>query len=1203
MEHNPSFLRKYWLLLLSTVSFVLIIVLYHGQVNKSEQQVLSEVQEVFFKKEKELHQILREKTELLRKGKVNEVVSSNETFFTHLYKNDSLISWSTNELPIIRYADIHFPSTGLIHLQNGWYYSEFRIVDRYIVAASFLIKRDFAYENKDLKNLYAEDFSIAEGFDLSINPELEGLENAEGNYLFSFSENETSRITRNSSIKLLILLACGLIPLFYWLIRVVFPKWTIPQLISSLVGLMILRTISTGALDLFNPFEFYRPSLYGSNHLFPSFLDYLLNVGVLIYGLKVLGQINKLLEKEKQSKAYQFILLIGFFPFWHFFIWLSKGLVENSNIPLQFDQVFQLNAYSFIALISLGAMFHTYFVILRDIIVSWIKGTESISKSVFLIVFCGFIYFLLVIFGGQGTLFSALFPLLFILLLLFLSQKSTSRNQFTQGLAYLFLFALCLATNLGVYNTKKEQTERQLFAEQLRTDKDPITEIEFTKVIPKIIDDTYLKKFLDADQDLFVSDFIDAIERRLFNEFWERYDMEFFLFAEDGTSCIDNLAYTQEEVEDVINTHGKGIPFSEHVFFIADYIDQYSYLLKVPITGKKGGKGVFYGTFKSKRIPEEIGFPRLLISKNAKVFETLERYSIAKYHEGSLINKYGEYAYPTLFESIKIDKSFRSQYITSNEHSHYVLLRDEGGYLVLSAKEFTWIDLITTFSYLFCFLGVMLLPLFFRKREKTRDLKNLSLAMKIQLVMISLVFFSLLIYGFGSGTFVQNQYNRYTNDVITEKLSSVSLEFSSKFSKDSTLSIETTGNRMEFYLRKFARVFVTDINFYDPNGYLVATSRPRVYNVGLLSEQMNPRALKAMKSENESEFIHLEQIGDLSYSSAYLPYIGLNGKLMGYLNLQHFGQQKDFEVQIQRFLMAIVNVFMFLLATSVIVAILVSGWLTAPLRLIQERFSTVNFGAVNEPIEYDREDEIGSLIKEYNKKIDELALTAQQLAQSERENAWREMAKQVAHEIKNPLTPMKLSLQHFQRIYDQKAPVSNEKINSLVSSLVEQIDGLTRIANEFSSFAKMPNPKVEEVELISLIKPLLALFGEANAVNISFSSNKEAIVMRADKDMILRILNNVVKNSVQATREVESPLIHLVITESAENIEISVQDNGKGISKEEKKNIFVPYFTTKSNGTGLGLAMVKQMVEIHHGNIYFESDTNSGTTFVISFPK
>ena len=198
---------------------------------------------------------------------------------------------------------------------------------------------------------------------------------------------------------------------------------------------------------------------------------------------------------------------------------------------------------------------------------------------------------------------------------------------------------------------------------------------------------------------------------------------------------------------------------------------------------------------------------------------------------------------------------------------------------------------------------------------------------------------------------------------------------------------------------------------------------------------------------------------------------------------------------------------------------------------------------------------------------------------------------------------MKLSLQHFQRIYDQDKPVSNEKIDNLVSSIVEQIDGLTRIANEFSSFAKMPNPKVDEIELIALIKPLMALFGEANELQIDLEVNQSSIHIKADKDMVLRIFNNLIKNSVQATNGIESPKIQLSIQDLKDTIQISVSDNGKGISEEEKQHIFVPYFTTKSTGTGLGLAMVKQMVEIHHGEIYFESTPNVGTTFTISFPK
>ena len=323
---------------------------------------------------------------------------------------------------------------------------------------------------------------------------------------------------------------------------------------------------------------------------------------------------------------------------------------------------------------------------------------------------------------------------------------------------------------------------------------------------------------------------------------------------------------------------------------------------------------------------------------------------------------------------------------------------------------------------------------------------------------------------------------------------------------------------------------------------------------------------------------------------------------MGYINLQHFGQQREFENQIQKFLVAIINVFILLLAISIILAIFISNWLTAPLRILQTSFAKVKFGKHNEQILYDKEDEIGALVKDYNKKLDELEFTAQQLAKSEIEMAWREMAKQVAHEIKNPLTPMKLSVQQLLRTYNPEDPASGEKLKKVSNSIIEQIDALTKIANEFSNFAKMPRPNEEEIELVSLIENVMALFVGSEGVKIEMESQLTSVKIKGDKDQFVRVFNNLIKNAIQAIPSDRNGKIEIRITTQNNSVSISVSDNGIGIPEEKRFKIFVPYFTTKSNGTGLGLAMVKQIIENHQGTIDFEPNEVMGTVFIIKLP-
>jgi nitrogen fixation/metabolism regulation signal transduction histidine kinase len=364
---------------------------------------------------------------------------------------------------------------------------------------------------------------------------------------------------------------------------------------------------------------------------------------------------------------------------------------------------------------------------------------------------------------------------------------------------------------------------------------------------------------------------------------------------------------------------------------------------------------------------------------------------------------------------------------------------------------------------------------------------------------------------------------------------------------------------------------------------------------------MNANAFNQLKIQNKSEYSHQENIGELNYISAYLPFFNSDGKLLAFVNLQHFGQQQELESQIQQFLVAIINVFMLLLAISIILAIVMSNWVTKPLRFLQTNLSLIQFGKKNQIIEYDKNDEIGVLIREYNKKLLELEQTAEQLAKSERESAWRDMAKQVAHEIKNPLTPMKLSIQQMMRVFEKENPAAKEKVDRLANSLIEQIDGLTRIANEFSNFAKMPSPLLEKVELVDIIKNVISIF-EQEGVAIKFESSLNIIELQADKDQLIRAINNLLQNSIQAFDSKKDGVIKISIEVVDDFCKISIKDNGKGIPADRQNKVFVPYFTTKSTGTGIGLSITKQIIENHNGKIYFESQENKGTIFFVELP-
>ncbi|MFZ9028533.1 MAG: sensor histidine kinase [Crocinitomicaceae bacterium] len=1184
-----------------------------GYVLRSEQArghsaEVKVFQERFLELERELDRRLDENFKSFRDKGIEERWingAQSENVNIHVYRRDSLKYWSTNELPILRFAEIHFPAQGLVHLQNGWYYAKMKSADHLTVCASFLIKQDYSYQNDDLENDFADHLKLDFSADISLdrdNEENYSIKDSKGDYVLSIQPQHANQYSETKAVVLLLLLVAGIIFLVIAFLQLI-PKGK-PWNIVAPIFLLFVRYLAL-KLEWFGFMEDvqgFDPTLYASSGWFPTFFDFLLNVALISY---LLFHIGRLLEGQ-MTKSLKTILgvvsmVIGVLVWW-LITWLIKGSVDNSTIPLVFQELFTLNAYSIITVAAIGVLFYSFLQFLKSVFQELGKTNLSPSVVVLMLFFVGCGYFAYDLLFGTKLIYAAAFPLLVMGLLFYVVLLRGSEINLNSGMVILFLFSMVVALHYDQVNRKKEEQERKLYANQFATERSVAAEAEYMNTLEKLKEDNFLSRYISSPASLSISDFQDGLERRVFNGFWERYELSFAMFAMNNDPLIKDVGVSKQELDEIIESSGEVSQISPSMYFIDDYKGQYTYIIHEILEGRDSTQAHFYCTLKSKKIPEEIGFPRLLISTDANVSEPLENYSIAKYHNNQLVTKYGEFDYPTHLAILDVRSQQQDGFLRFDGFDHYFLRRGQKDYLILSKEEGKFSDLFTSFSYLFSFFGILLIPVLFRRRGSTSSGKVISLALKIQIALVSIVFLSLFAFGWGTGSFVSTQYNEFTNDVITEKLNSVETEVKSKLGSFEQLTLEENGNYMQYILQKFSRVFFTDINLYNTDGYLLATSRPKVFNKGLISEQMNPRAYRNLNYGKKSEYVHREKIGKLSYSSAYQPFYNKKGAMLGYINLQHFGQQQEFESQIEQFLVAIINVFILLLAVSTVLAIFISNWLTEPLRILQESFAAVKFGEHNQSISYDKEDEIGALVKEYNQKLAELELTAQQLARSERESAWREMAKQVAHEIKNPLTPMKLSVQQLLRSYDPSDPESEERLKRVANSMIEQIDALTKIANEFSNFAKMPQLMNERMNIVPVIEGVCQLFSDSG-VQLNFETFTDTIYGDIDKDQFVRVFNNLIQNAVQSIAPDTEGQIAVRIMDHANQVKIEIEDNGQGIEEEMRSKIFVPYFTTKGTGTGLGLAMVKQIIENHGGSIYFDSEIGKGTCFTIMLPK
>ncbi|HSZ85913.1 MAG TPA: HAMP domain-containing sensor histidine kinase, partial [Puia sp.] len=392
-----------------------------------------------------------------------------------------------------------------------------------------------------------------------------------------------------------------------------------------------------------------------------------------------------------------------------------------------------------------------------------------------------------------------------------------------------------------------------------------------------------------------------------------------------------------------------------------------------------------------------------------------------------------------------------------------------------------------------------------------------------------------------------------------------------------------------------------DVNLYDVDGNLIVSSNPFVYNKAILNEKMNPTAYYNIHNLSSIEFFNNEEIGKISYLSIYGPLRDENGDAYAYLNIPSYRTEDELKDEISKFLVTIIdlNAFIFLIAGTI--ALFLTNKITSSFTLISEKMRDVNLGKTNEEIEWKRKDEIGELVKEYNKMVRKLEESAAVFAKSEREGAWREMARQVAHEIKNPLTPMKLSIQYLQKAIDNNSDNIKELTTGVANTLVEQIDHLSKIAADFSQFANIGNPRNEIFDLHEMLHPLTALYETTENIMFKWVPVHEKVMVNADKTQLNRLFTNLLQNALEACHK-EKRIISVSEELNGNSVIVKVTDNGEGIPASTQSKIFIPNFTTKSSGTGLGLAMSKTIVEQAKGKIWFTTEVGEGTTFFVELP-
>jgi two-component system, NtrC family, nitrogen regulation sensor histidine kinase NtrY len=1218
-------INKYSILIFAVCFFVTAAILENSLLKKHpEIHLIEDFQAELHQNEKELQFLLNQIIALAEKdnfdGNFAEHLNLNKLdidlmeekgFGFLVYRSGKLHYWSDRSVAF--YGNLFdFPAEKkILQLPNGYYLILRENAKDYEIFGLHLIKYHYQFENKYLKNSFFRGYDLPDEFEIDLNPSDDDypVYSSNGDFLFSVYPRGTYLCTTRQLYLPGIIYFLGLLILLLYFRRefIESPAPYFLKLFGLAIALFLVYWLHLifHIPKVFFLLRFFSPSVFALNYWLPSLGDFFLLSIFFLFWLYQFGKhlnIDQLRQNSMLSRKATGILLLTFsgstYLLVHYYI---RRLIFNSTISFSLNRIIEISAQSVLAIFSVGLLLLAVLFLTVKIVDHFRKDFRFVNLVALTLLICLFLAGVQ-FFSKKGISLEAL-------LLFFAAATLTSlisRNYLRRfTLSYLIIFtALASLYSLRVFYTTiadKQRNEQRLMSVTLVAERDPAAEVFLAEIQKSIeVDSAIPRLLIEGDEEALMN----YIEETYFSSYFRQYDVWFMICS--GSDSIDVEMYNRTELcidffENMIEAQGVKIP-GTNFYFMDNMNGRISYTgwIDYPLYAEKRGVSIFI-ELNSELLIEGIGFPELLIDKSMAKPENYKKYSYAKYYGGELTDKHGDYNYNYFVHAyLTSDREF--EYNRWDGMEHLIYHTREDNYVIVSRELYNFVDYLISFPYLFVFyfISVMIL-LIIENRTIRRRSGKLDLKFRIQVTIISIVFISLLVVALVTIGYNLRQYKERHQSDLNEKMVSIATEIDMQLEEVP----ELTPGIIEWLnpeLTRLSNIFRTDINIYGTDGNLIASSRPEIFQRGLISGRMNSKAFHEIFNNFQISYFQPEKIGLMSYLSAYKPVINNTGKYLGVLNLPYFIKQDRYSQELSTIVVAFINLYVLLFLASVIVAIFTANQITRPLVLIQENLRKIKLGKRNEPIFYNRNDEIGSLVKEYNKKVDELAVSAELLARSERESAWREMAKQIAHEIKNPLTPMKLNIQHLQRTKG-KGEEYDKFINRITNTLIEQIDNLSNIATEFSNFAKIPNARNQIFKLAEQVKKVIELFETHQKISLEFHSNGlEYIEVNADRDQLSQAIINLLKNAIQSIPEEQEGKVEINLSRRDHMAVIAVSDNGQGIPDELRDKLFSPSFTTKTSGMGLGLAIVKNIVENFSGHVWFETSQHNGSVFYVEIP-
>ena len=773
-------------------------------------------------------------------------------------------------------------------------------------------------------------------------------------------------------------------------------------------------------------------------------------------------------------------------------------------------------------------------------------------------------------------------------------------------ICFALIFSLYFTFTASIIGFRKEQDRVLVWANRLAVERDLGLEIRFRNVEDAIAGDQLISTLSTIENGAGVIS--NRISEYYLSRIRQDYNMSVLVFNNQdqaATSYFNNIVMTGTRIADesrfffMKDANGHSSYAGLFMYYVPDAgVTRMILMVESNSNRENRGYNSIVGRFSN---PGEINIPA--------------NYSYAKYDSERLMSYKGNYAYPTVFETEggKTLDETEAKVSRSNGHVHFLHKVSDEETIVISRSQRNAMVYFTSFSYLFLAIAG-LLSIFAKKKDKNRMFKSNYFRFRINTILLASSLLILVSMTVISVLFVykRNENNMY--NLMSSKISTVQTMIENRTrladswqylnSSDFAGVLENIGNSTK-----------TDISLYTPEGKIFRSTTPEVFERMILGSRINQEAFDNIIYHHQRYFIHREKIDGYSYWAMYAPIFNDNREIIAIVCAPYTDSNYDFRREAFFHAALIINLFLLLLIASLLFSTREVNSLFAPLIEMGRKMNSADINSL-EYIIYKRDDEISSLVDAYNRMVHDLSDSTRQLAQAERDKAWSQMARQVAHEIKNPLTPIKLEIQRLIRLKQKGNPAWEEKFDKVSDVVLEHIDILTDTANEFSTFAKLYSEEPVLLDLDKTLKDQLLIFDNKENIRISYIGMENALVM-APKPQLIRVFVNLMTNAIQAVEiqqkeaeergeEIPEGRVLICLRNSTKDgyYDIVFDDNGPGVSEENQGRLFTPNFTTKSSGTGLGLAICRNIVEKCEGEIYYrKSFALGGASFNVTLPK